>query len=96
MSGFKIYKSYAFTEKDPIIDRMRTLIQDQGLGYEFISAGSDVSRNTLRAWFDGKTRRPQYATVAAVLAVLGYELVTRKRIADVVPIHAAKARRAGK
>jgi len=87
MSALKLYKSYMFTErKDPIIDKMRTAMQDRDADYDTVVAASGVSRTTLRNWFEGDTCRPQYATVAAVLGGMGYELVIQER--KVVPIHA--------
>lgn len=60
-------------EKDPIIDQVHTLFQDIGASVSEIHEISGVSTSTLYNWFDGPTRRPQHATVAAVLAALGYE-----------------------
>ena len=83
----KLYSSYSFTEKDPIIDKVRTAMQSRDASYGHISDASGVSVSTLRNWFEGDTRRPQYATVAAALGGLGYELVIHPREAKVVPIH---------
>ena len=75
MSPLNLYRSYNFVDKDPVIDLMRDIARASGGGkvrYERLSAESGVSTSTLRNWFDGKTRRPQYATVAAVMGSLGY------------------------
>lgn len=75
MSALNLYRSYNFVDKDPVIDLMRDIARASGGGrvrYSRISADSGVSEATLRNWFDGKTRRPQYATVAAVMGSLGY------------------------
>jgi transcriptional regulator with XRE-family HTH domain len=69
--GF-VYRSYNFVNKDPVIDKVRTIVQDEGLSYGEIHILSSVSDGTLRNWFEGETRRPQYATVAAVTSALGY------------------------
>jgi hypothetical protein len=68
------YKSYNFTEKDPIIDEIRTVVQGSGATYKHIEEQSGVCAVTLRNWFDGKTRKPQAATINAVLRSLGYKL----------------------
>lgn len=68
-----LYKTYLFKNKDPIIDELRTIIQDTGITYNDISVVSGVTKQTLHNWFHGATKRPQYATVAAVLAAIGYE-----------------------
>lgn len=80
MSKQSPYISYSFrsTEKDPVIDRMRTLLADENVSYEDVHVKSGVSKNTLYQWFDGKTRRPQYATVMAVARSLGYDMVLTK------------------
>jgi transcriptional regulator with XRE-family HTH domain len=73
MPGFT-YKSYSFMDKDPIIDEIRTIYQDSGVNYKWISDNSGVSAATLTAWFSGTTKKPQAATINAVLRALGYKL----------------------
>ena len=68
------YKSYNFTDKDPIIDEIRTVVQNSGATYKQIHEDSNVSTATLSAWFTGTTRRPQAASINAVLRSLGYKL----------------------
>jgi DNA-binding phage protein len=69
-----VYFSYNFIDKDPIIDKMRTAVQDSGLDYKRIHERSNVSTTTLYNWFDGQTRTPRFATVAAVAHALGREV----------------------
>lgn len=80
--GLQLYRSYSFVDKDPVIDRIRTIVQDEGLSYGEIGTISGVSSGTLTNWFEGQTRRPQYATIAAVTYSLGYkqEFVKSKKI----------------
>jgi transcriptional regulator with XRE-family HTH domain len=68
------YKSYNFVDKDPIIDEIRTVYQQSGVNYKWIEENSGVTSTTLSAWFSGKTRKPQAATINAVLRSLGYKL----------------------
>lgn len=77
----KPYKSYVFREKDPIIDKCRTVVQDSGLSYAEISDASGVSTACMAGWFGGKTRRPQFATLNAVGRACGktLEFVDKKR-----------------
>lgn len=82
----KIYKSYRFIDKDPIIDRMRTIVQDSGETYTEISNLSGVSAHTLTNWFHGDTKRPQFASLMAVARVLGYELTVVKQKKNVISI----------
>ena len=70
--SLKLYKSYSFQTKDPVIDQMRTLVDNAHASYTQISNASGVSTSTLSAWFHGKTRRPQSASVEAVGRSLGY------------------------
>ena len=74
VNGFVRYRSYSFKDKDPIIDKIRTVVGDSGLDYGQIRDKSDVSIGTLRNWFHGETRRPQFATLNAVARALGHEL----------------------
>lgn len=89
--SFKLYKSYSFKDKDPIIDKLRTIVQDSGESYQDIHEASDVAVSTLYGWFDGATRRPTHATVAAVAGALGYEMQFVKRSgAKVIRLRRAK------
>ena len=73
MGGMKFYKTYSFTDKDPVIDELATAISDTGLSYDDVSDRSDVSRTTLNNWFYGKTKRPQHATIMAVTRAIGFD-----------------------
>lgn len=77
--GFITYKSYMFRDKDPVIDQVRTLVKDEGVNYTQVHARSGVSTTTLSNWFNGRTRRPQFATVQAVARGLGYSFELRRR-----------------
>lgn len=73
-----IYRSYRFLNKDPIIDKCRTLIQDEGLKITHAALISDLSPTTLDNWFNGSTRRPQFSSIAALTRSLGYEIDFKK------------------
>lgn len=73
MSG--LYLTYNFIDKDPVIDELRTMMQDSDMDYEDIYEASGVRVATLKAWFEGKTRRPKSSSIEAVGRALG-----RKRI----------------
>jgi hypothetical protein len=68
------YKSYNFIDKDPIIDEVRTVFQAARVSKQWVEDHSGVASSTLHAWFDGKTKRPQAATINAVLRSLGKKL----------------------
>jgi transcriptional regulator with XRE-family HTH domain len=73
-SVLQAYKSYNFVDKDPIIYRMEQAIKDSGASYREIEQASGVTSQTLHAWFYGKTKRPQFATLNAVARAIGLEL----------------------
>lgn len=85
------YKSYNFRDKDPIIDEIRTIYQDSGLTYRQINEASGVTTSTLTNWFSGDTRRPQAATVNAVLRTMGYKLGIVPHSASVVAMPKRRA-----
>lgn len=70
-----IYKSYNFVDKDPAIDVVRTLVQQSRKKYSQIQADGGPTPTCLRAWFDGKTRRPQFCTLAAATRAVGGDVV---------------------
>jgi hypothetical protein len=83
--GFlRIYRTYNMVDKNPVIDKVRTLVQDEGLikKLQIVHEISGVSTSTLDNWFNGTTRSPQHATIAAVVTSLGYreEFVKDKEI----------------
>src|SRR5512146_672134 len=71
MSALRLYRSYVFIDKDPVIDVVRTVMQTTKARPATVARDSGVSPTTLRNWFHGATRRPQFATVAAVANALG-------------------------
>jgi len=62
---------------DPGIDKMRPWVK--GLKYSQIEEKSGVSATTIRNWFEGDTKRPQYATVMAVINALGVRVTYTKK-----------------
>jgi transcriptional regulator with XRE-family HTH domain len=80
------YKSYHFKDKDPIIDALRTLVEDSGLSWEQISELSGVSATTLYNWFQGATISPRFCTLEAVARSLGASLQFGRRGVNVIPL----------
>lgn len=72
MARFVVYRSYRFIDKDPIIDAVRTVCEDEHLNNNRVHEISGVASGTLNNWFGGVTRKPQNSTVTAVTAALGY------------------------
>lgn len=75
MTTINAYKTYSFKDKDPAIDKLRTKIADSEMSHAEVSKVSGVSAGTLNNWFNGGTRRPQFATLAAVAGALNHEWV---------------------
>lgn len=69
--ALRLYKSYMFRDRDPIIDALRTAWADSGDSYAKVSERSSVTAGTMRNWFKGTTKRPQFATVAAFAIACG-------------------------
>jgi len=84
----QLYKAYIFKgDKDPVIDRIHTMMEDEGVDYTKTAELSGVSYSTVRNWIEGDTKRPQYATIAAVAGALGYEMSwTKKNASNIVNI----------
>jgi hypothetical protein len=66
------YKSYNFIDKDPIIYEVWDVVK--GVSWSYIEEESGVSRACLQGWFYGATRKPQQATIRAVLRSVGYDI----------------------
>jgi len=76
--ALRLYRSYIFRDKDPAIDKIRTIVQDEGVDETQLHVLSGVSTTTFANWFRGDTLRPQHATLAAAAAALGYDWELRK------------------
>lgn len=75
MTTLRLYRTYSFRDKDPIIDEVRTLVEEEGLlkKLNIVHELSGVSTSTLDNWFNGTTISPQNRTVSAVVTSLGYQ-----------------------
>lgn len=73
----RTYRTYRYIDKNPVIDKVRTILQDEGLYTKkkrnMVHQLSGVATTTLDNWFDGDTKNPQHHTIAAVVTSLGYE-----------------------
>jgi hypothetical protein len=74
-----LYRSYVFKDKDPAIDKIRTVIADEGVNETQLHILSGVSTTTFANWFRGDTKRPQHATLAAAASALGYDWTLQKK-----------------
>lgn len=74
----KAYKAYLFRNKDPVIDELRTLVEDHfgervaNHHLAHMEAGGGPSTACMRGWFFGKTQRPHSPTVEAAGRSIGF------------------------
>jgi hypothetical protein len=78
--ALRLYKSYMFRSKDPVIDELRTLLQDSRgkltkSTLRQIESDGGPTASCMNGWFFGKTRRPQSATLEAAGRALGFKRV---------------------
>lgn len=76
---FHVYRNYSFLHKDPVIDKMRTLVADEGLKWKDAALIADMSPSTIENWFKGSTRRPQFSSIASLTHSLGYSMEFRRQ-----------------
>lgn len=75
----KKYDAYLFRNKDPVIDELRTLIEDRNgkrvnhHALREIENSGGPSASCMRAWFFGKTQRPQSPTIEAAGRAIGFK-----------------------
>lgn len=76
----RLLKAYMFKTKDPVIDELRTIVQDATgdlkLKTRTLSDIADDGGPTvacMQGWFRGKTRKPQNATIEAAGRALGFK-----------------------
>lgn len=75
----KLYRSYSFRTKDPVIDELRTIFQTEFGGHfrhkhlKKVETDGGPSASAMHNWFFGKTRRPSSAAAEAAGRALGYK-----------------------
>lgn len=80
MAEFRSYRTYRYIQKNPVIDKVRTVLQDEGLfkNLRVVHEISGVAVATLDNWFHGDTKNPFHSTIAAVMSSVGYEETFQK------------------
>lgn len=74
----RLLKAYNFKNKDPAIDELRTLIEDQygervkGKHLKQIAEAGGPTQGCMSGWFFGGTKRPQNPTLEAAGRALGF------------------------
>lgn len=67
--------SYNNVEKDPEIDKYRTIYQKIHIKEDDLAALAGLSTSTVKNMFGGKTMRPQHLTYAKLAAAMHHEYV---------------------
>lgn len=72
MAKLHIYRSmYNWLDRDKSVDALYSHIRNEHLSNHRVHEISGVASQTLKNWFDGKTRKPQNMTLLAVSSALG-------------------------
>ena len=71
----RIYNSYSFTDKDPVIDELRDVMERESVTVVELAEMSGVSYSAIIGWLYGKVKRPQHATLEACMRSMGYRSV---------------------
>jgi hypothetical protein len=96
----RLYEAYLFRDKDPAIDELRTVMQDHygkrnlaNADYSDVHEKGGPTAGCIKAWFEGKVKRPQNATLEAAGRALGMKRVWVKENGgvNVVPIRRRRA-----
>ncbi len=69
--GFIKYSGYFFSEQDPIVGYILALKREKKMTNTKLSAKTKVATSTYENWESKKTKRPQFATIAATGVALG-------------------------
>jgi len=80
-NGYKppIYQSYMFRDKDPVIDELRSMVEDtygHRVNHKSLAAVTQAggpSISCMNAWFFGKTKRPVNPTIEAAGRAMGFK-----------------------
>jgi hypothetical protein len=78
MADLRILRTYRYIDKNPVIDVMRTALQDVGIGVEkkrlrIAAEISGLSHSCLEGLFHGETRNPQHRTVYGLMSSIGFK-----------------------
>lgn len=76
----RIYKSYSFTDKDPSIDWVHSQMDRNNMTPQKIQDGGGPTAATVYNWINGKTRRPQFCTLAAAALACGVSIIDLRKV----------------
>jgi hypothetical protein len=78
--ALRIYKSYNFVDKDPSIDFVHSLMDRHNKTARQIQEAGGPTSATIYNWINGKTRRPQFCTVAAATLACGVSVIDLRKL----------------
>lgn len=67
-----VYRSYNFKNKNPIIDLLRTIMQDLGWSCQKLADETGLSHSCVWQIFEGETCDPRHSTVARMAIAFGH------------------------
>lgn len=76
----KVYKSYNFVDKDPSIDFVHSLMDRHNMSPQKVQDGGGPTAATVYNWINGKTKRPQFCTVAAATLACGHAIIDLRKL----------------
>jgi len=81
MAKSSFIRPYHYIDKNPVIDKVRTMLQDVGLINKLgiVANLSTMNKATFEGWFDGDVKDPRHSSIARVTESVGYELTLRKQ-----------------
>jgi hypothetical protein len=84
------YKAYVFKGAAPIMQAFHDARADSGLSAQDIRDSGGPAVATQRAWDKGKTKRPQFTTIAAGTKAMGKNIID---LSGAIPVFRHSARR---
>ena len=69
-----MYRTYRFRGQDPVVGQVKTMFLGADIKRVELHKISGVSASTIGNWFNGTTRRPQFATINAAGRAMGHQL----------------------
>jgi len=73
-----LHRSYNNVEKDPEIDKFRTIYQKEHIKENDLAILSGLASTTVTNLFGGQTRQPRHSTFAKIAGAMGYEYGLRR------------------
>jgi hypothetical protein len=73
-------RSYNFIDRDPEIDKFRTIWQKEHIKESDLAVLAGLSSSTVKNMFGGQTRRPAHSTFGKMAGAMGYEYTLQRGV----------------